>query len=177
MKKWILISMQDECLFDPEVFDTYDQAHSAMVSAWKLHDNKEAQEGGIHPDRAFVRSIASSYDWKIFEINVDGTGMPKVDVPKHEPKVTIKCAMTKKETTLPCPASNCSLFGDCLAAYEKAVSEQCVSSPARWIEHIHFDSECSPNGSNYECPKCHFDDVYDLEDYNFCPKCGTRLIE
>lgn len=45
----------------------------------------------------------------------------------------------------------------------------------RWIEHIHFNDFGAPNGSNYECPKCHFDDVYDLEDYNFCPKCGKQL--
>ena len=47
----------------------------------------------------------------------------------------------------------------------------------RWIEHIHFDAFGSPNGANYECPVCHYDDVYDETDCNFCPNCGADMRE
>ena len=45
----------------------------------------------------------------------------------------------------------------------------------QWVEHIHFDAFGSPNGANYECPVCHYDDVYDETDYNFCPNCGADM--
>lgn len=45
----------------------------------------------------------------------------------------------------------------------------------RWIEHIHFDAFGSPNGAHYECSRCHYDDVYDIEDFYYCPNCGAKM--
>lgn len=44
-----------------------------------------------------------------------------------------------------------------------------------WIEHLMFTDEGAYAGSYYECPRCGFEDCYDLEDMNFCPKCSKRL--
>ena len=43
----------------------------------------------------------------------------------------------------------------------------------RWIEHLHIGDDGSPRGSHYECSNCRYDDVYDIEDMNYCPNCGS----
>lgn len=45
----------------------------------------------------------------------------------------------------------------------------------RWIEHAHYNTEGSYNGSNYECSNCHYSEVYDIEDMDYCNKCGTKM--
>jgi hypothetical protein len=44
-----------------------------------------------------------------------------------------------------------------------------------WIEHLHFNYDGEYSGSDYECSCCGFNDVYDTEDYNYCPHCGAKL--
>lgn len=46
---------------------------------------------------------------------------------------------------------------------------------AHWIEHPHFNFEGGYSGANYECSNCHYDDLYDLDDANYCPKCGAKM--
>ena len=48
-------------------------------------------------------------------------------------------------------------------------------SEGKWIEHPHFDFEGGYSGANYECSNCHYDDIYDLDDMNFCPNCGAKM--
>lgn len=45
----------------------------------------------------------------------------------------------------------------------------------KWIEYPHFNFEGSYSGANYKCSNCHFDDIYDLEDMNYCPNCGAKM--
>lgn len=45
----------------------------------------------------------------------------------------------------------------------------------RWIEHPHIDYGGGYNGADYKCSICGFNDVYDIEDYNYCPKCGAKM--
>lgn len=45
----------------------------------------------------------------------------------------------------------------------------------RWIEHHHFNYAGQYSGSDYECSRCGFNDVYDTEDCNYCPYCGAKM--
>ena len=45
----------------------------------------------------------------------------------------------------------------------------------RWIEHPHISYDGGYNGANYECSLCGFNDLYDIEDYNYCPQCGAKM--
>lgn len=47
---------------------------------------------------------------------------------------------------------------------------------AEWIEHLHFNFEGGCSGANYECSNCHYDDVYDIDEFNYCPKCGAKML-
>jgi rubrerythrin len=44
-----------------------------------------------------------------------------------------------------------------------------------WIEHLHYNYDGEYSGSDYECSCCGFNDVYDIEDYNYCPLCGAKM--
>ena len=47
---------------------------------------------------------------------------------------------------------------------------------AQWIERLHFNFECGCSGANYECSNCHYDDVYDIDEFNYCPRCGAKML-
>jgi rubrerythrin len=44
-----------------------------------------------------------------------------------------------------------------------------------WIEQLHFNYDDEYCGSDYKCSCCGFNDVYDIEDYNYCPHCGAKM--
>ena len=44
-----------------------------------------------------------------------------------------------------------------------------------WIEHPHIDYFGFYAGAHYECSNCHFDDIYNLDNINYCPKCGAKM--
>ena len=45
----------------------------------------------------------------------------------------------------------------------------------RWVEHPHISCDGGYNGADFECSRCGFNDVYDIEDYNYCPNCGAKM--
>lgn len=47
---------------------------------------------------------------------------------------------------------------------------------AQWIEHLHFNYEGGCSGANYECSNCHYDDVYDIDEFKYCPRCGAKML-
>ena len=70
----------------------------------------------------------------------------------------------------------CSLDRDilkyCEALYTAGYRKQ---SEGEWKEHPHFNFEGGYSGANYECSNCHFDDIYDLDNTNYCPNCGAKM--
>lgn len=44
-----------------------------------------------------------------------------------------------------------------------------------WIEHPHFDFSGAYSGAHFECSACHYDELYDIGDCNYCPVCGVKM--
>lgn len=67
MSKWILIQSENNWIFHPTVFDTYEDAYSEMIAEYnRLYD--EGDEGNIHEDYASIQSDFNNWDWRISEI-------------------------------------------------------------------------------------------------------------
>lgn len=55
------------------------------------------------------------------------------------------------------------------------VIEITPNSGDSWIEHWMFRDKGVYAGAYFECPRCGFDDCHELNNMNFCPKCGKCL--
>ena len=60
-------------------------------------------------------------------------------------------------------------------AMNKCVAMDVAVVHGRWIEYPHFNYDDEYSGSEYKCSCCGFNDVYVIEDYNYCPHCGAKM--
>ena len=72
-------------------------------------------------------------------------------------------------------------YGDwehmCISGKEiDEIIDTCPRTQGHWIEHAQYNAEGSYSGSNYECSICHYNDVYEIEDMDFCNKCRSKMI-
>lgn len=89
-----------------------------------------------------------------------------------------KCKYGGQETTWPCSARNCPLFGDCLTKYEKIVAKPMTNADriraisyeklAKLLTHATADG-CPPD-MNWDCAK---------EEYGWdaCDACWERWLQ
>lgn len=67
MSKWILISVENNDIAEPDVFDTFEQAYEAMKSEVnRLKDYGD--DVSIRKNYSCIQSDCDMWDWRIFEV-------------------------------------------------------------------------------------------------------------
>ena len=67
MSKWVLISVDNNDIEEPDVFDTYEQAYERMEIFYNALKD-DCIDCNIHDDYASIQSDYCNWDWRIFEV-------------------------------------------------------------------------------------------------------------
>lgn len=67
MSKWILIYVEDNSIYEPTTYDTYEEAYKEMEHEFNITRDID-DDSTIHKDYASVQSDYNNWDWRIYEV-------------------------------------------------------------------------------------------------------------
>lgn len=70
MSKWILIEVENQCINEPDTYNSYEEAFKEMESRYE-NLAEEGGEASISNFDASIQTDSSNVDWKIYGIECD----------------------------------------------------------------------------------------------------------
>jgi hypothetical protein len=71
MSKFILIEVCNQEIYEPDVYNSYDEAYAEMERRFnKVSEEAEENDCSICKDYASVQTICDNFDWRIYEVKI-----------------------------------------------------------------------------------------------------------